>query len=212
MQERDGVRVEARGADGPAIVGVDIGSSSIKAVAFDAGGRKLAAASRPTPMARMATGGEYDADTVFDTALAVLAEVARALAGRPVAGIAATSVGESCVLIDGEGRAVAPAIAWFDRRTMPEAAEIAERLSADRLFQLTGVGPEFSFTLAKLLWMRRHWPDAFARGATRTDDGGLDRVPSLGRRSDRPDARRPHPILRHRAERMVGGAARTRRA
>ena len=152
-----------RRADGPAIVGVDIGSSSIKAVAFDTVGRKLAAAARPTPIAPMATGGEYDPDAVFDTALVVLAEVARALDGRAVAGIAATSVGESCVLIDGEGRAVAPAIAWFDRRTMGEAAEIARQVGADRLFQLTGVGPEFSFTLAKLMWMRRHWPHVFAR-------------------------------------------------
>ena len=152
----------------------------------------LAAALRPTPMARLATGGEYDADTVFDTALAVLAEVA-ALDGRPVAGIAATSVGESCVLIDAEGRAVAPAIAWFDRRTMPEAAEIAERLSADRLFHSDRSWPrvqlhagEAPVDASALAW-------SLCPCATRTDDGGLDRVPSLGRRRDRPDAstRRP---------------------
>ena len=161
MVERGGTGNEIRGADGPAIIGVDIGSSSIKAVAFDMRGQKLAASSRPTPMARMATGGEYDPNFVFDTALAVLAEVAGALDGRPVAGVAATSIGESCVLIDGAGRAVAPSIAWFDRRTMGEAAEIANRVGVDRLFQLNGVGPEFSFTLAKLMWMRRHWPDVF---------------------------------------------------
>jgi len=161
MVEREGTGAEIHGADGPAIIGVDIGSSSIKAVAFDAAGRKLAASSRPTPMTRMATGGEYDPDTVFDTALAVLSEVAGALDDRPVAGIAATSIGESCVLIDSAGKAVAPAIAWFDRRTMGEAAEIANRVGTDRLFQLNGVGPEFSFTLAKLMWMRRHWPDVF---------------------------------------------------
>lgn len=150
-------------ANGPAIVGVDVGSSSIKAVAFDSGGRKLAAASRPTPMTRIASGGEYDPDAIFETALAVLAEVARGLGGRPVAGIATTSIGESCVLIDDAGRPLGPSIAWYDRRTMPEIAEITDRIGAERLFALTGAGPEFSFTLAKLMWMRKHWPEVLKR-------------------------------------------------
>ncbi|HET7716571.1 MAG TPA: FGGY family carbohydrate kinase [Bauldia sp.] len=156
-------REAGRGDDGPAIVGVDVGSSSIKAVAFDARGRKLAAASRRTPMIPMATGGEYHPDEIFDAALAVLAEIGRDLGGRPVAGIAATGIGESCVLVDDAGRAVSSSIAWFDRRTVPEAAEIAARIGIERLFALTGVGPEFSFTLAKLLWMRKHWGEALGR-------------------------------------------------
>lgn len=163
MAVREGEEATVPRNDGPAIVGVDVGSSSIKAVAFDPAGRKLAAASRPTPMTRMPTGGEYDPDAIFDTALAVLAEVAEGLAGRPVAGIATTSIGESCVLIDTEGRSLAPSIAWFDRRTMPKITEVAGRIGADRLFGLTGAGPEFSFTLWKLLWMRKHWPEAMAR-------------------------------------------------
>jgi xylulokinase len=161
--EPDGTNRGGAGADEPAVIGVDIGTGSIKAVAFDPAGRKLAAASRPTPTRRMPTGGEYDPDTIFDTALAVLAEVARGLAGRPVAGIAATSMGESCVLIDAEGRAVAPTIAWFDRRTVQEAAFVENAIGADRVFAVTGAGVEFNFTLVKLLWMRRNWPEAFAR-------------------------------------------------
>ena len=149
-------------AEGPAIVGVDIGSSSIKAIAFDPVGRKLASASRPTPVARMASGGEYDPDAIFDTAVAALAEVAEGLAGRPVAGIAATSVGESCVLIDGSGRSLAPSIAWYDRRTLDEVGTLSETIGADRVFAVTGVSIEFNFTLMKLLWMRRNWPEAFA--------------------------------------------------
>lgn len=151
------------GGDGPAVIGVDIGTGSVKAVAFDLAGRKLAAASRATPTHRMPTGGEYDPDTIFDTALAVLTEVATGLAGRPVAGIAATSVGESCVLVDDAGRALAPSIAWFDRRTVPQAAFVERTIGAERVFAITGAGVEFNFTLVKLLWMREHWPEAFAR-------------------------------------------------
>ena len=77
-------------------------------------------------------------------------------------------------------------------------AEIDRRVGAERLFALTGVGPEFSFTLAKLLWMRKHWPEALARAPARADDGRLDRVPAVGRRGDRPDARLAHTVLRRR--------------
>ncbi|MCB1501667.1 MAG: hypothetical protein KDK07_18095 [Bauldia sp.] len=161
MSQANGAGVRAE--DGPAIVGVDIGTSSIKAVAFDRAGRKLATASRPTPLTRTATGGEHYPDTIFATAVSALAEVAAGLDGRPVAGIAATSVGESCVLIDGEGRAVAPSIAWYDRRTTQDAATVAAAIGNDRVFAITGVGVEFNFTLVKLMWMRRAWPDAFAR-------------------------------------------------
>ena len=134
----------ARGssADGPAIIGVDFGTTSVKAVAFDPVGRKLASASRPTPMTQAATGGAYDPGVVFDTILAILAEVATGLAGRPVAGIAATSIGESCILIDEAGRAVAPSVAWFDRRTVQDAAAVEEAVGSGRAFAITGVGVE----------------------------------------------------------------------
>lgn len=163
MSETGSAGAGRRAEDAPAIIGVDVGTSSIKAVAFDQVGRKLAAASRPTPLTRMPTGGEYNPDTIFETAVSALAEVAAGLRGRPVAGIAATSVGESCVLIDAEGRAVAPSIAWYDRRTTQDAAAIAGAVGNDRVFAITGVGVEFSFTLVKLMWMRRAWPEAFAR-------------------------------------------------
>lgn len=156
--------VTGQAEDGPAIIGVDVGTTSVKAVAFDPVGRKLAAASRPTPMTRVATGGEYDPDVIFETVLAILSEVAVGLGGRPVAGIAATSVGESFALIDEAGRAVAPAIAWFDRRTTQDAATVEAAMGSERVFAITGAGVEFNFSLVKLMWMRRNWPEAYARG------------------------------------------------
>ncbi len=150
--------------DAPAIIGVDVGTTSVKAVAFDPAGRKLASAARPTPMTRVATGGEYDPDTIFETVLAILAEVAVALGGRPVAGIAATSVGESYAVIDAAGRSVMPSIAWFDRRTVQDAATVEAEVGSERAFAINGVGVEFNFTLVKMMWARRNWPEAYARG------------------------------------------------
>lgn len=152
-----------RGDAGAVLVGIDVGTSSIRAVAFDSSGRKLAIGLRPTPIRVLPTGGEYDPDLIFATVVTVLGEVAAALGGRPVAGIAVASIGESCVLVDAAGKAVAPSITWYDQRTAGEAAEIEAKLGRERLFAVTGIAVEAIFTLAKLLWMRAHWPDAMTK-------------------------------------------------
>jgi xylulokinase len=151
------------GSGEPVLIGVDVGTSSVRAIAFDTRGRRVAAAAHPTPMRVMESGGEYDPEAIFATALKALFEVGRALAGRSVAGVAVTSIGESCVLIDGAGRPVAPSIVWHDRRTTGEALAIETALGRERVFALSGHAAEPIFTLTKLIWMRANWPEAMAK-------------------------------------------------
>ena len=70
---------------------------------------------------------------------------------------------ETAVPLDAAGRATGPAIAWFDKRTRAEVAEIERRIGAERLFAISGLAPNPIFGLCKLLWHRRHRVDAFAR-------------------------------------------------
>src|ERR1700688_1417745 len=155
----------SRGGDTgePCRIGIDCGTQSIRAIAFDRAGRKLAGAARPTPLERSGSGGEYDPDAIFAAARAALRDVAATLAGRPVAGIAVASIGESCVLVDETGRPVARSIAWFDRRTQATAEALAAQVGRERIFAITGHSIESTMTLFKLAWMREHWPDAFRR-------------------------------------------------
>jgi xylulokinase len=158
--DQEGKRADA---DSPALIGVDVGTQSVRAIAFDVRGRRIAAASRPTPFRISETGGEFDPDAIFATALSALTEVGSALADRPVAGIAAASVGESCVILDESGRSLAPSIVWHDRRTHAEGLAIEQAIRRDRIFEISGHSAEPIFTLAKLIWMRKHWPEAFAK-------------------------------------------------
>ena len=153
-------------SDSSAIIGIDVGSTSVRAIAFDVTGHRLAVGSRPTPLRRLETGGEYDPDALFAAAVDALSDVSSELNGRPVAGIAATSIGESCVLVDEAGRSLAPSIAWYDKRTLPQTQSIERALGRERIFEITGHAAEPIFTLTKLLWMREHWPDALT-GARR---------------------------------------------
>ncbi|MBX6323542.1 MAG: carbohydrate kinase, partial [Rhodospirillaceae bacterium] len=151
-------------AEPPFLVGIDCGTQSVRAIAYDMRGRKIAQASCPTP-AHMHEGGrgEYDPEGLFAAVLRCLAETARPLAGAPVAGLAVASVGESCVLVDVWGMPLAPSLVWFDRRTEEAARTLAARIDPERVFQITGLAIDPTLTLCKLMWMGEHWPEVVAR-------------------------------------------------
>ena len=67
------------------------------------------------------------------------------------------------VALDAAGTVIRPAILWNDGRTAAECAEIEERIGLDELIALTGNRALTGFTAPKLLWLRRHEPDAYAR-------------------------------------------------
>ena len=148
----------------PFLIGIDVGTQSVRALAFDTLGNQVAVARRPTPEKRIPPDGrEYDPDAIFDSVVECLGEVAVALGGRPVAGIAVASIGESCVLVDEAGRSLVPSIAWFDARTEAEAERLRQTIGIERVFEITGLQIDKIFTLCKLMWMRKHWPDAMRR-------------------------------------------------
>jgi xylulokinase len=67
------------------------------------------------------------------------------------------------VALDAHDRVLRPAILWNDQRTASECAEIEERVGVERLIALTGNRALTGFTAPKLLWLRRHEPDVYAR-------------------------------------------------
>jgi xylulokinase len=148
----------------PLIVGIDVGTQSIRAIAFDLRGSDVVATHRPTP-ARMidARSGEYDPDALFACVCDCLSTIGRQVRGRPVAGLAVASVGESCVLVDERGRALAPAPVWFDSRSETAAPALAAKLGKERIFEITGLPIDPTLTLCKLLWMKEHWSEALKR-------------------------------------------------
>ena len=153
------------GGTGPLLLGVDAGTTNTKAIVVDAAGRVIAAASEPTPIAYpQPEWAEYDGESLWrSSARAIRAALDQVPNARNVAGIACASMAETAVPLDAAGQPTGPAIAWFDKRTRAEVAEIERRIGADRLFAISGLAPNPIFGLCKLLWHRRHRPEAFAR-------------------------------------------------
>ena len=147
------------------LIGIDIGTQSVRALLADTRGRTVACVGRATPAIGLAPGrAEYDADVLWRTVLDNLRDLAAHVPpGGTVLGIACASMGEATVLFDSEGRPVAHAISWFDRRTEAVAAALEPVLGQARAFRITGIPIDPTLSLLKLLWHRQSDPAAFAR-------------------------------------------------
>ena len=123
----------------------------------------LATATRGYPLSTPQAGwAEQDPEGWWRAAEAALAEVS---VGRDVVGIGLSGQMHGLVVLDAADRVIRPAILWNDQRTAAECAEIEERVGFERLVELTGNRALTGFTAPKLLWLRRHEPDAYARVA-----------------------------------------------
>jgi xylulokinase len=144
------------------VVGLDVGTSAVKGIALAPDGEVLARAEREYPLSMPRPGwAEQDPEDWWAASEAVLAELAAA-AGAP-AGIGLSGQMHGLVALDAADRVVRPAILWNDQRTAAECAEIEERIGLDALIAATGNRALTGFTAPKLLWLRRHEPDAYAR-------------------------------------------------
>jgi xylulokinase len=145
----------------PTLVGLDVGTTGVKAIAVSPDGAVQATATHGYPLSTPRPGwSEQDPDDWWKASSAALAEVAE---GRTVAGIGLSGQMHGLVVVDASGAVIRPAMLWNDQRTARECAEIEERVGRARLIELTGNRALTGFTAPKLLWLRRHEPDAYAR-------------------------------------------------
>lgn len=149
----------------PSVLGIDVGTSSVKAVLLDAHGRPLDEATAGYPLHSPQPGWtEQDPDDWWAATRFALAELwARGHLPDSVEAIGLAGQMHSLVLLDDAGSVLAPAILWSDQRTEAECQDITDRIGAAELLALTGNRALPGFTAPKLLWVRRHWPDVHRR-------------------------------------------------
>ena len=140
------------------LAGLDVGTSGVKALALSPTGEVLARAERAYPLSTPRPGwAEQDPDDWWRAAQAALGELG------DYGSLGFSGQMHGLVVLDEHGDVLRPAILWNDQRTGAECAEIEERLGLDRLLELTGNRALTGFTAPKLLWLRRHEPETYAR-------------------------------------------------
>jgi xylulokinase len=141
------------------LVGLDVGTTGAKAIAITPEGELLATAEADYPLSTPRPGwAEQDPEDWWRASQSALARL-----GHEPAAIGLSGQMHGLVALDGADRVLRPAILWNDQRTAQECAEIEGRIGLERLIQLTGNRALTGFTAPKLLWMRRHEPELYAR-------------------------------------------------
>jgi xylulokinase len=150
------------------LLGLDISTTGAKALLIDEAGVVVSSAttdlslSMPRPL-----WSEQDPYAWWD---GMVASIRRALASAGAKGTQVRCVGltgqmHGLVLLDVYGNVLRPAILWNDQRTGAQCDEIRARLGRARLIQVTGNDALTGFTAPKILWVREHEPEVYARAA-----------------------------------------------
>ncbi|MFZ5828150.1 MAG: xylulokinase [Bacillota bacterium] len=150
------------------LIGLDLGTSGVRVLAVDERGEVVAQAAREYPLAIPRPGWteQEPADWWSGTAEA-LRSVTDQLGERTrkIAAVGLTGQMHGSVFLDGRGDVVRPALLWNDQRTVAECEEMHRRVGAERLMAITGNPALPGFTAPKILWLRNHEPEHFARTA-----------------------------------------------
>src|SRR5258706_4640480 len=142
-----------------ALVGLDVGTTGVKAIAIEEDGEVVARAEESYPLSTPQPGwAEQDPDDWVRASEAALGRL-----GVEVGAVGLSGQMHGLVSLGADDAPLRPAILWNDQRTAAECAEIERRIGLDRLIALTGNRALTGFTAPKLLWLRRHEPEVYAR-------------------------------------------------
>jgi sugar (pentulose or hexulose) kinase len=150
------------------LLGLDAGTSVIKAALFGRDGRQRAAASRRTTVSHPHPAwSESDPETAWAATAAVIRQVLAeaGVDGSAVAAVGVTGAMVGAWVIDAEGRPLRPGILWDDGRSQPwiEAKQAGDPAFMSRIFASSGSAMQQGCTLPVLRWLLDHEPEVMAR-------------------------------------------------
>jgi xylulokinase len=151
-------------------LGIDVGTGGTRALLIDRTGKVLAScASEHAPIHSAHPGwAEQTPEDWWRAAQVAIRGVLGELSSEAKAEVRIEAVGltgqmHGCVMLDVNGEVLRPALIWCDQRTQPQCDWLTETIGYDRLITLTCNPALPNFTLTKLLWVREHQPEIFAK-------------------------------------------------
>ena len=145
-------------------IGIDVGTSSIKALLVDSSGKVLASSNPEYPFQTPAPlQAETDPEVWWDATCKALNELLKDVAPESIAGVGLTGQMHGLVILDAHGQVLRPCIMWNDQRSFKECEEMTERLGEAEVLRLTGNPILAGFTAPKLRWVEKNEPEVFSK-------------------------------------------------
>ncbi|MDA8276119.1 MAG: gluconokinase [Actinomycetota bacterium] len=141
------------------IIGLDVGTTGVKAVGFGLGSSWRTLAVRQYPLLRPAPGQEVqDPAVIVAAASAALSECVASIGTAEVVAVSLSAAMHGLMALDADLRPITPLVTWADGRAGEEAADLARQPTALDLQQSTGTPIHPMTPMAKLVWFRHHDP------------------------------------------------------
>ncbi|MEI7615564.1 MAG: FGGY-family carbohydrate kinase [Actinomycetota bacterium] len=143
-----------------ALLGLDMGSTSIKGIVFDEAGEIKAEASIPFKTVWHENTAEADAEEMWSAAVEVIKSVAGKASG--IEAICVASHGETFIPVDGDCKPVYSAIMNSDNRAVNESQFWEKSIGRRNMYAITGMPLHPMFGINKIMWLKNNMPDVFA--------------------------------------------------
>src|SRR4051812_15006910 len=145
-------------------LGLDIGTSTVKAALVDENGKVRGAATMANPLFTPRPGwAEQKPQDWWKSTAGAIRRLLRAVpvAARRIASIGVSGQMHSSVFLDTDNEVIRPALLWCDGRTTDECRNITARVGERHLSEWVSNPALEGFTLPKVLWLKKHEPAAF---------------------------------------------------
>ena len=146
------------------LIGIDLGTSAVKAARLDTDGNILDAGAAEYPLYQPQNGyAEQNPDDWWNAVKPLLDGLIDKAGAQNIAGIGLSGQMHGLVTLDESGKVIRPAILWCDQRTGAQCEQITQSIGAERLIELTANPALPGFTASKILWLRQHEPENYAK-------------------------------------------------
>jgi len=140
-------------------IGVDVGTTQAKAVAFQANGTVVASSYVRYPLIQETEGmAEQDPETLFQAVVNCIRTVTQQVKNQPIGLISFASAMHGLIAMDAQGRPLTQVITWADTRASDYAEALKETPAAQLFYQLTGMPVHPMAPLYKIRWLQENQP------------------------------------------------------
>ena len=152
--------------ESPVFIGLDIGTTSTKTIAFTAKGEIKAIATQEYPLSSPQPGySEQDPQQILTAVVTGLKAVVKQAAPNQVAAIGLSAAMHSLIAVDAQDNLLTASITWADSRSVQQANRLKQDSQGFAIYQRTGTPIHPMSPLTKLIWMREQDPERFQKAA-----------------------------------------------
>ena len=146
------------------LLGLDIGTTGCKAVAFDEEGSLLARAYREYSLLHPKPGwAELDVNLLWKKIKEVIFDVANKTRSDPIKALSVSTQGEAVVPVTKDGKPLYNFSVSFDKRTEPQCQWWQEEIGKEEIFQITGMPLHPMYTINKIMWLKENRRDIYRK-------------------------------------------------